>query len=317
MSNIVLTTECPRKCSYCFAKDNQDSPMEFTMEDFKTAIDWMTQDDSPVTRIGLLGGEPTAHPLFLDFLDYTLSKRFNTLVFTNAMMEDEDQIYSIIDIAIKNKVKHTANLGFCVNVNEEKYRSKKEQHLQTRFLKILGRVSVLSFNIFEESCDFDFLVDLIEQFKMTPAIRFGLAAPLGNRNNFLDPEKYKVIAKKLTDFSQLRKKYGISMGMDCGFPKCMFTEQQIEVIKDAGVDIISYNCGPTLDIYPNLEIASCYPLSKLMRVKMEDYESYARLYAFWEEEINKLKPIYDECYECKYFLNHECSGGCRAHRTNG
>lgn len=318
MSNIILTTECQRKCKYCFAKDNQDAPMKFEMDNFIKAVDWLVGPlDCNIERIGLLGGEPTTHPEFINFLDYTLSKRINTNVFTNAMIEDEHLIFDIIKTAQKNEVKHSDNLNFCVNVNEDKYRSRKERRLQTRFLEILGRVSVLSFNIFEPSCNFGFLVDLIKKFHMIPAIRFGLAAPLGNRNKFIEPKYYSEIAEKLTKFSEITKKNKIKIGLDCGFPKCMFTEDQRDTIIDAGVDLFSFDCGPTIDIYPNLEVGCCYPLSRIMKVKIEDFASYHELYEYWEKEIEKLKPIYDKCYECQYYANRECGGGCKAHRING
>lgn len=316
MSNIILTTECPRKCSYCFAKDNANTPMSFQMGNFIKAIDWLSTDTDITPRVGLLGGEPTAHPKFLEFLDYTLSKKLNTLVFTNGMMEEED-IMKVIGIAEKNGVKHTEDFGFCVNVNEFKYRSQKEQRLQTRFLEILGRVSVLSFNIFEEKCDFDFLVDLINQHNMIKSIRFGLAAPLGNRNHFMDPGGYDVIAQKLTDFTALRNKHDIAIGLDCGFPRCMFNKEQKAVIRDSKLDVFSFDCGPTMDIYPNLEVGSCYPLSKLFREKMEDWDTYGKLYFHWLKETDKLEPMYEKCHDCEYFENKSCGGGCRAHKANG
>lgn len=317
MSNIILTTECQRKCKYCFAKDNQDAPMKFEIENFKKAIDWLEGENAFIDRVGLLGGEPTTHPEFINFLDHTLSRRLNTTIFTNAMVEDQQLILDVIKIAQKNEVKHTDNLSFCVNVNEDKYRSRKERRLQTRFLDILGRVSALSFNIFEPDCNFGFLVDLIKRFHMIPAIRFGLAAPLGNRNKFIAPEHYSEIAKKITDFSSLTKKNKIKVGLDCGFPRCMFTDEQRNTILDSGVDLFSFDCGPTIDIYPNLEIGVCYPLSRVMKVKMSDFNNYNELYDYWEKEMDKLKPIYDKCYDCQYYSNRECGGGCKAHRING
>jgi len=315
MSNIILTTECPRKCSYCFAKDNAKTPMNFLMGNFVKAVDWLARENDMIQRIGLLGGEPTAHPKFLEFLDYMLSRRLNTLVFTNGMIEEED-VLKIIEIAAKNGIKHSDHLCFCVNVNEAKYRSRKEQRLQTRFLEILGRVSVLSFNIFEDSCDFGFLVDLINQHNMVRNVRFGLAAPLGNRNTFMDPGGYDKIAEKLTQFSAIRKKEDITMGTDCGFPMCMFTEKQRTIIQNSPLEAFSFDCGPTIDVYPNLEVAACYPMSKVLRAKVED-QSYADLFWKWTKEMNEMEPMYSKCYECDFYKVHTCSGGCKAHKANG
>ena len=316
MSNIILTTDCQRKCKYCFAKDNIDKPMSFQMGNFIKTVDWLTKDNNITNRVGLLGGEPTLHPRFIEFLDYLLSKKLNTLIFTNGMVEEKD-ILEIVKIANKNKVKHMDHLCFCVNVNEEKYRSQKEQRLQTQFLKILGRVSVPSFNIFEENCDFGFLVDLINKYNTVRNIRFGLASPLGNRNNFMELDGYKAIGDKLTEFTSIRKKHKIKIGLDCGFPKCMFTEEQRKLIIDSPVDNFSFGCGPSIDIYPDLTVASCYPLSRIKKVKMEDWPSYNELFQHLGNEVEELEPIYNKCYDCDWFADHSCSGGCKAHKING
>lgn len=314
MSNIILTTKCQRKCPYCFAKDNKEKPMTFQMGNFVKAIDWIIKDNTVASRVGLLGGEPTLHPKFTVFLDYILAKELNTVVFTNGMVEEND-LLEIIKVASNNKVSHSEQLGFCINVNEPKYQTVTEGRLQAGFLKMLGRVSILSFNIFNENCDFNFLVDLIEKYKMINSIRFGLAAPLGNRNSFMSPDGYKIIAEKLTEFATIRKKYNIKMGLDCGFTRCMFTEKQINILMDSPIDTLSFDCGPSIDIYPDLTVTSCYPLSRVKRTKIGDV-SYDDLYWKWTEEMKDMEPLYAECYECKWY-NKGCNGGCKAHKSNG
>lgn len=317
MSNIILTTKCQRKCQYCFAKDNVFAPMEFTLEDFKKIIDWIDLSNDLTTRVGLLGGEPTLHPKFIEFLDYTLSKKLNTVVFTNGMVADRDLLLDIIKTAKKNDVRNKENLCFCLNVNERKYRSEKEQHLQTIFLETLGRVTALSFNIFERDCDLGFLVGLIKQYKTLPIIRFGLAAPLGNRNQFLKLSDYSFIAEKLTEFSKLTREQDVSIGFDCGFTKCMFTSEQIEEIKKSKIDSFSFDCGPSIDIYPNLDVTNCYPMSKVLKAKVSDFKTYNEAYGYFNKKIKEYPPVYHRCKSCDLFLNDECGGGCRAHKANG
>lgn len=317
MSNIILTTKCQRKCQYCFAKDNIHTPMEFTFENFKKVIDWMDISNDLTDRVGLLGGEPTLHPKFIDFLDYTLSKKLNTVVFTNGMIADRDIILDIIKVAKKNNVRNKENLCFCLNVNERKYRNEKEQLLQTLFLEILGRVTALSFNIFEVGCDFGFLLGLIKQYKTIRLIRFGLAAPLGNRNRFLEPKDYSEIGRKLAEFCKLATEQNVYIGFDCGFAKCMFTKEQLEVLRQGKIDTLSFDCGPSMDIYPNLDITNCYPMSKVLRAKVDDFKTYNEAYNYFKEKLKSYSPIYHRCSFCELFENGECGGGCRAHKANG
>ncbi len=316
MSNIILTTDCPRKCRYCFAKDNSDNPMHFTMENFKKAIDWLEADTDLVYRIALLGGEPTAHPEFLNFLEYLLKKRIKTIVFTNGMVDDIRFYSAIINMAQENEVKSKEDLGFCVNVNEEKYRSNKELFFQNIFFSNLGRVSNLSFNIFEIDFDPSFLVDMIKHYKLIPNIRLGLAAPLGNSNEYLKAEFYPAVAEKVLVLARKALEDNISIGFDCGWVKCMFTKENHKEMESLKISPLVYDCGTVMDIYPNLEVANCYPLSRVMRAKIDDFDSYGQLHSFWSKEVKTYTPIYDDCYSCKYF-EKECAGGCRAHKANG
>lgn len=318
MSNIILTTDCQRKCSYCFAKDNHESHIQFNMENFVTAIDWIQKENPYLERIGLLGGEPTSHPDFIKFVDYLLSKRLSTIVFTNGMIEDSSFYESIIQTARKNEVRNITDFSFCLNLNEPKYRSKNEERLQDLFLKNLGRVTTMSFNVFEKNFNPNFLFDVIKNYNTAPMIRFGLASPLGNDNNFLDPENFIEVGKKLIDFCGIATDKGLRVSFDCGFTACMFLENSsLDKLKQLNVDLWLHNCGPTIDIYPNLEVASCFPTSRQLREKMENWINSVSLYDYWDKKLKEVPPIYEKCNSCEYYTSNKCFGGCKAHNING
>ncbi len=315
--NLILTTDCQRRCKYCFAKDNIDNPMQFTMENFKKAIAWIEIEKEVINRIALLGGEPTIHPLFMDFLKYLLPKKLGVLVFTNAMIENNNFYKNILDIAVENGIRSFPELGFCVNINEPKYRSNKEDELQDIFFKKLGRVSSLSFNIFEESFDPYFLITTIKKYNLVGNIRIGLAMPLGNRNDYLKVESYNKVAIKIMKFIREATKNNIYVGFDCGFIHCMFTDSDIQELDTLKTSSITFDCGPSIDIYPNLEIASCYPMSKILKAKISDYTSVRHLFYSWESKLSNLDTIYNKCRTCTHLINNECGGGCKAYKANG
>jgi organic radical activating enzyme len=320
--NIILTTDCQRKCEcecvYCFAKDNINNPMQFTMENFKKSIDWIELDKYNNERIALLGGEPTLHPNFIEFLKYLLPKKLGVLIFTNAMVKNENFYSDVISVAIENNIRNFSELGFCVNINEPKYRNKEEDRLQDLFFKHLGKVSSLSFNIFEEEFDPYFLISTIKKYNLVKNIRLGIAVPLRNKNKYLKIESYKNISTKIMEFIRISSKYKIFIVFDCGFIRCMFSEkdlQELNTLKDVSV---SFDCGPSIDIYPNLEVASCYPMSDILKkVKMVDYTSMNNLIIDWEQKLNKFNTIYDKCKTCNYLISNECGGGCKAYNYNG
>jgi radical SAM protein with 4Fe4S-binding SPASM domain len=287
------------------------------MENFRKAIDWIEKEKEAINRIALLGGEPTLHPQFVEFIKYLLPKKLGILVFTNAMIEDNIFYKDIIDIAVENKVRNFTELGFCVNMNEPKYRSDKENRLQDTFFKQLGRVSSLSFNIFEESFNPYFLIDTIKKYNLIGNVRLGLAMPLGNKNNYLNIESYQNVSNNIMIFIREATKNKIFVGFDCGFIRCMFSEKDIQELDTLKTSTISFDCGPSIDIYPNLEITSCYPMSNILKVKMSDYTSVNHLFSHWEEEMSKLNTIYDKCKTCSHLINEKCGGGCKAYRYNG
>jgi len=312
MSNIILTTHCNRKCSYCFAKDNSNNHMQFSIDNFIKVVDWLHADN--IYRVGFLGGEPTTHPNFIDFLSYTLSKRLNTLIFTNGMIEDDSIYDKVLDTALKYGVRSSSDLGFLVNVNERKFRSKKEIFFQERFFKSFGRVSSLSFNIFEETFDPMFLIGIIQQYNMKRVVRLGIAAPLGNSNMYLNTKFYKTAAKKIIEFGKEATKKDIAIGFDCGFVRCMFSDDDMEQINNIKTENIVFDCGPIVDIYPNLEVTNCYPLSRKERFRMEDY-TYSEIQKKFREAVISMDNIFEECDSCNFYISKECDGGCKAHKA--
>ena len=317
MSNIVMTTECNRNCPYCFASNSVKNHMVFQKTNFKKAIDWIAEDNTGlVSRIGIIGGEPTKHPRFAEFLGYVLSKKLNTIVFTNGMLSDSI-IFSIVDTAVENKVSHSNQLSFCINLNEPKFSSDSESRLQGKFLSILGKVTSVSFNIYRNNFDPYFIIDTIQKYNMVRNIRLGLAMPLGNKNKYLPPNSYVEVAERIVEFLKVASDNGITTDFDCGFVKCMFSEQQLESLYNSSVKTLSFDCGPSIDIYPNLEATGCYPLAHALRENISNFKSYRELHKYWQKEISLMSPTYEKCASCMDYTYNRCHGGCKAHNING
>ena len=142
MANLILTTKCQRKCTYCFAKNDRNTDLNFSMDNFKKAINFIS---TGFKGVNLLGGEPTLHKDFVSMLDYTINKDFLIQVFTNGMTSYET-IKDIKGLLSKSALRKD-QLSFAVNINEHIYRSEEEVELQKRFFKKLGNYAYLSFTI--------------------------------------------------------------------------------------------------------------------------------------------------------------------------
>lgn len=309
MANLILTTDCQRKCAYCFAQEDRNKKQVFSWEGFKMAVEFL-ETDPDNKNVNLLGGEPTLHKKFVDMLGYLLEKDFQIQVFTNAMVP-EDKLHEIHELITKKVIPRKDQLYFAVNINEEKYRSEEEINLQSRFFKKLGYLSYPSFTIFENDVDLKFLVKTIEENLLDPYIRLGLAMPIVNgKNKYLHPEDYKKVAKSIIDLSENSE--GITLTFDCGFPLCMFSLAEVGKLSQNKENDFMFICGQPLDIYPDLTVTNCYPLSKLHRTTIQNFKNVKELKEYFEKGFSVSSGMFGEkCRECSFFMR-PCMGGCKA-----
>jgi MoaA/NifB/PqqE/SkfB family radical SAM enzyme len=304
MANLLITTNCQRKCSYCFAKGDRDKGMLITWEYFIQALKFIATGPK---ALNLLGGEPTMHPDFDKMLSYLLENDFLVQVFTNGMVKQDllDKITSILNrISLRRD-----QLFFAVNVNEEKYRTEEEDRLQKRFLNSMGHLAYLSFTIHEET-DLSFLQNMIKEYKLDPTIRLGLAMPIyGENNKSLPVELYRGTARRILDLTNNSE--GTTITLDCGFPMCMFKLEELKELIKNEENQFSFICGTPLDIYPDLALTNCYPLSKTYKENIARFDDVMDAYKFFSEKISTSNGIFGRrCEECQFF-NELCMGGCR------
>jgi MoaA/NifB/PqqE/SkfB family radical SAM enzyme len=313
MPNIILNSYCNRNCIYCFAKKKNEGPyQQLSLDNLVTICDFL--ESSSHMNITVLGGEPTLHPEFLLFLEYMISRAFNITVFSNGMITTA--VARGINKLIDEWTLDVKRLRFIINVNEPKYQTVRETRMQAKTFAKLNTFSGLSFNIFEESCDMNFLPDLIQKYKLRPKIRLGLAAPIvGRENTFLPLKSYPGVAKKILRLSDRCLRDSIDLGFDCGFPLCIFSNEDIGKLYKNSVHLI-FVCEPVLDIDPDLNVIYCYPLSECQRLKLTDFKSVSDIYTHFKTLISKhdrQKGIFSECKNCPYHKNGRCDGGCKGH----
>jgi MoaA/NifB/PqqE/SkfB family radical SAM enzyme len=305
MANIILTTDCQRKCVYCFAQEDKNSKMSFTFDNFKMVTGFIATGPRVVN---LLGGEPTLHKDFVVILEYLIINDFMIQVFTNGMLSNKI-LQDIISLLNRTALKEH-QLYFAININEEKYRTEEENKLQDNFMKKLGNLVYPSFTIHDKDVDLLFLKDFIDKYNLDPTIRLGLAMPVRPGNNkYLPIEYYSDVANKILNLS--RNSDGITIKTDCGFPLCMFSTIDMEELKQNKENDFVFVCGPVIDIYPDLTFTNCYPLSKKYKDSIIKFRTITDLYKFLESGFNAPCGIYmEKCTKCSFFKK-ECSGGCK------
>lgn len=308
MANLLVTTDCQRKCSYCFAQGDKKKRLTISWNNFITATDFIATGPK---ALNLLGGEPTLHPEFDHMLSYLLEKDYMIQVFTNGMVRREllDKMIDVLNrIALREN-----QLSFAVNVNEEKYRSKEEDRLQRRFLDNMGHLAYPSFTIHEKT-SLLFLQKLVEDYYLEKSIRLGLAMPVqGVKNKFLPTDLYRDVALSIIELANNSE--GTSITFDCGFPLCMFELEEISELVKNEENNFSFICGTPLDIYPDLTMTNCYPLSTIHKTHMVNFSNIMDAYKYFEEGFATPTGIYGQkCIDCQFFRK-ACYGGCKGFTT--
>jgi len=312
MANLLITTDCQRKCEYCFAQENRGSGEFISWDNFMEAVSFISTGPR---AFNILGGEPTLHPDFDKMLAYLLEKDFMIQVFTNGMIDDKklNDITSVLNkIALRE-----GQLSFGVNINSEEYRTKEEDRLQKRFLDNMGHLAYLAFTIHEDT-SLIFLKETAEKYYLDPTIRLGLAMPLcGNKNlnKYLPVSSYRPVAKRIIELAENSE--GITLMFDCGFPLCMFNMDELGKLVKNEENKFSFVCGVPLDIYPDLTVTNCYPLSRMHKNVIYNFASIMDAYKFFEEGFDSPEGIYgSRCTTCQFFKK-SCQGGCKGFAEPG
>ena len=87
MANVLLTDGCVRLCPYCFAKEymGERKPTFLSWKDMVYIADLHVQSGE---HISLLGGEPTLHHNFVDFILYLIKRNIRVNVFTSGIVSE-------------------------------------------------------------------------------------------------------------------------------------------------------------------------------------------------------------------------------------
>ena len=99
---IKITKSCHNGCTHC-CNDSRPSDEHMTLQTFKDALNFAEKyDKNNITGNEIAGGEPTEHPLFLEFLDAyfeILGKNKILTVATNGhyLLEHSDVIHEYLE----------------------------------------------------------------------------------------------------------------------------------------------------------------------------------------------------------------------------
>lgn len=310
MTNLSITNRCNRHCDYCFAKDplranRANAPdAHMTLAVYERALDFLMH--SGVREVRLLGGEPTLHPQFLPFVDRALERGLRLLVFTGGLVGAK--VLERLESIEPNR------LSVLVNVVSPDTENAPLLKRQTVLYRRLGQRVILGINIASPATQLDYLLDLIDRYRLSRHIRLGLAQPvLGGTNHYLHPKHYPEVGYRVTVFGLEALNRNVKIGWDCGWVPCMFPKEGLSALEIISSEV-GLRCNPILDVMPDGQVISCYPLAALVREWLPDDRDAAWLRARFTHKlaVNSAFHLYKQCALCEWRERAVCTGGCKA-----
>lgn len=320
--DVMITDFCNQNCPFCFAREEMKSPLkkEMSFKDFKMIV--KKHRESGGLTISLIGGEPTIHPKFNQFLEYSLKYFPRVFIATNGLFS-----YEVEKMLLKYGYRITLFInistpGFIFN---KKIRKNVLQHIRT--LKSSTEIVLVVINKFLNSKDAINIINLIDRelFKYI-TVRLIVEGVVAGTKNYITIDEFPKIGKnffKVFKYVEKQKPKSIQIIKSSIFP-CMFTSQQRRYLKQKGFLKI-FHCHPKFGersffITPALIAFKCYPLSTRDRLKITkktDFKKIREYYQSLQDEYHK-KYILPKCKRCPFWGLEEgkCPGPCLGFKIN-
>lgn len=313
MANIFLTRKCNLKCPYCFADEfvNKDKE-EISIENFKVALNFIKTD--PDERIGLIGGEPTVHSKFNEFLEILQQDCDinGVIIYTNGIETDKS-----IELLRDKKFRLLVNCNSPKDIGEHSFNKLKNN------IKMLQKENInfnLGINLYSDKLDYNYIFDLLE-IGEKKTLRFATALPNDYKeetsNVLEDFFKFKPFLFKFFNSCIERN---IVPTSDCNFiPNCLLdiedkrTLIKIKMLADKNKTVntlaSTHTCSPAIDILPDLTAIRCFGLSKYKKIEISKFKNIENLRKYFFNKIDiyaRTTELSEKCENCPERYLEKC-----------
>ncbi len=274
---------------------------------FENALAFLRRSGIPEARF--LGGEPTEHPSFGEYVELALARGFAVTVFTGGWMA-ASALAGLRRIA-------PDRLTVVLNTADPGTDSPVLLEAQHAVCRALGACVELGLTFTTPAPHPDHLLAWIEEHGLRRRIRLGLAHPIwGGANRYLRPQAVRHLGAQLETFAAAAGRAGVELDLDCGFTPCMFSARFLEKHPDLARNV-GTRCNPIVDILPEGDVIACYALSRAGRRPLTEQSTHGEIGARFEQDLARRLPTgaYRECAACEYRARGLCGGGCRARQA--
>ena len=286
---VLITDKCNASCSNCINKAIRTESCFIDFLRFKAIAQYFIENN--VSRIRIMGGEPTIHPEFREIVSYSQTLFSRVTVFTNGLNN------SILDFLPRESDSINYNSRFVHIIPKEHLLLDKPGS------RILSIVISCQLNEHEMTSTISRINEQIQNLKVSLTLDCTVNI-FKYRLNLLD--KFNIIY----DFCISHQ---IEVIVDHGLPICFLYNSQIPSSKDFSK--CSENCAGLIDANCNLRFCNqisseSFSLFEGDRIKPFKLINNWLQLAFYQKQTMVLRKI---CVECPFY-GDLCNGGCYMHR---
>ncbi len=310
----MINNHCNLNCEYCFAnKILEKDKQNMSLSDFIKVVEFNEQSKSH--RIAIIGGEPTIHPQFLDFLEILKGREKTQSVyfFSNGLFSQ-----GILNAFIQ--LSSVKRISFLINYNHPSViREKRNKLILSNIDKLLESQIELTFgiNIYKHKQDYAYIIAAIKKYKLK-SIRWAIVVPNDIKKANIDVKAYfNEYKKEVLNFLKTCYSNDIIPFVDCNnLPLCIYDDEEFRELVFLGHNSISA-CCPVIDVLTDLSVIRCFALSEYKKAKLSDFKTIDDIRKYFEETIDKdisSIPLFEECKECVSFKMKKKSCACMAYK---
>lgn len=324
--SIVLTNFCNQNCSFCFARNEMARALkkEMSQEQFELILDKCRK--AKINLIYLLGGEPTLHSKFTEFLEIASKKILFIRIFTNGIFSERVK-KAILDLGKRTHlIVNISTPGFGLN-------NKISDLVLKNIVEMADRIHIsLSItDLFFSDNEAKRLLDKVNSYSpgllKKVGIKLGFIMPMAGDKNLVTIDQFPKVGKNIVSLVKYIDKLGPAkmFGFNSGFVPCMFKANQRKFLKKYDIRF-RVSCHPEGDLFHvtasggELSSYKCYPLNSCENYKISFSTDFSDIKSYFHEIHNQQirKYVLDKCKSCPFFGYGEnnCSGPCLPFRMN-
>ena len=310
--NILLNNYCNLNCEYCFAnKVRAEHAENMKLEDFKWILQFLKASNNLDVR--LLGGEPTLHPHFMDFVLEAAVTGFKHIhVFSNGTFTPKIG-YFLTCLAEKMSTSLLLNYN-APEIIGDATNELIHAHLQ-EFQHSRVKVS-LGINFYSTAQDYSYVIDAASRYGIE-SIRWSLVVPNSEEKAAHPREYFKQFTPLIMQFIRDATLQGLKPCVDCNnIPLCLIDDETLRWLSLVAASNTRVSvCSPVIDVLPTLEAIRCFAFNDY-KVNIKEFANIQDLHKHFENQIDaKLmgSPLFTECLDCASYQLRNKSCACLAY----